>query len=269
MKKSLFPLILLVIILAALGVFLISSAKNSSGNSLTDVITHQLTPTPFPFQEMTIPFLRTKTYHSQLGEKELYEQHGSYTSYLTSFTSDNLRVNALLTEPTGQMPAGGWPAIVFIHGYIPPTQYVTTEKYTDYVDYLARNGFVVLKIDLRGHGQSEGEAGGGYFGSDYIADALHAYSALQNSDFVNPRRVGMWGHSMAGNILLRSAAVKKDIPAIVIWGGAVYTYEDMRKYGISDQSYRPPQFLTEAQNRRWEFCVITILEAGSTNELSY
>ena len=26
----------------------------------------------------------------------------------------------------------------------------------------------------------------------------------------------------------------------------------MRKYGISDQSYRPPQFLTEAQNRRRE-----------------
>lgn len=251
-KKSLFPVILILLILAALGVFLVSSADNSPGKPLTDVITKQLTPTPFPFQDMTIPYLRTKTFHSMLGERELYLQSSNYTSYLTSYTSDGLRINALLTEPSGQMPEGGWPAIVFLHGYIPPTQYVTTEKYTDYVDYLARNGFVVLKIDLRGHGESEGEAGGGYYGSDYISDALHAYSALQNSGFVNPRKVGMWGHSMAGNILLRSAAVKKDIPAIVIWAGAVYTYEDMRKYGISDQSYRPPQFLSEAQNRRRE-----------------
>jgi dipeptidyl aminopeptidase/acylaminoacyl peptidase len=117
---------------------------------------------------------------------------------------------------------------------------------------LARNGFVVLKIDLRGHGQSEGLPGGGYFGSDYVVDTLNAYSALKSSGFVNPKRVGMWGHSMAGNILMRSAVVKQDIPAIVIWAGAVYSYTDQRKYGINDQSYRPPQQLSTQQNRRRE-----------------
>jgi dipeptidyl aminopeptidase/acylaminoacyl peptidase len=147
-------------------------------------------------------------------------------------------------------PEDGWPAIVFIHGYIPPTLYVTTEKYVDYVDYLARNGFVVLKIDLRGHGDSEGDAGGGYYGSDYVIDALNAYAALQTSNFVNKDKIGMWGHSMAGNILLRSAVIKKTIPAIVIWAGAVYSYEDQRKYGINDNSYRPPMpSATQQQNQ--------------------
>lgn len=62
----------------------------------------------------------------------------------------------------------------------------------------------------------------------------------------------MWGHSMAGNILMRSFAAKPEIPAIVIWAGAVYSYEDQRKYGINDNSYRPPTNVTRTQQRRRE-----------------
>ncbi len=129
-------------------------------------------------------------------------------------------------------------------------QYDTLTQYASYVDYLAQRGFVVFKIDLRGHAQSEGEPGGGYYGSDYIVDTLHAYSALQNSGFVNPKRIGLWGHSMAGNVLLRSFVVQQDIPAIVIWAGAVYSYEDWQKYGIEDNSYRPLPSGTPRASRR-------------------
>lgn len=209
-------------------------------------------PTPIPFVEMTVPYLKGREYASTLGEMETYENGSNYTSYLTNYSSDGLKINALITKPTGDMPQGGWPAIVFVHGYIPPTLYATTEKYIDYVDYLARNGFVVLKIDLRGHGTSEGEAGGGYYGSDYVIDALNARAALQAADFVNKEKVGMWGHSMAGNILMRSIAARPEIPAISIWAGAVYTYTDQQKYGIQDNSYRPPTTVTRQQNRRRE-----------------
>src|SRR5690606_8606887 len=105
---------------------------------------------------------------------------------------------------------------------------------------LARNGFVVFKIDLRGHAESEGEAGGGYYGSDYVVDTLNARAALASSDFVNPKKIGHWGHSMAGNVTSRALAAMPEIPAVTIWGGAVYTYSDMQKYGIDDNSYRPP-----------------------------
>ncbi|GIW57415.1 MAG: hypothetical protein KatS3mg083_360 [Candidatus Dojkabacteria bacterium] len=57
---------------------------------------------------------------------------------------------------------------------------------------------------------------------------------------------------MAGNILLRSMAVKPDIPAIVIWAGAVYSYVDMQKYGIQDLSYRPPQNMSLLRSKRNE-----------------
>ncbi|HEX7017297.1 MAG TPA: alpha/beta fold hydrolase [Patescibacteria group bacterium] len=209
-------------------------------------------PAATPFQEMTIPYLRSRTYQSSLGEMELLSQNGTYRSYLSSYTSDGLRINGLLTVPTGEQPVAGWPAIVFIHGYIPPTQYRTTEKYVEYVNYLARNGFVVFKIDLRGHGASEGEPGGAYYSSDYVIDTLNAQAALAGSSFVDDSKIGLWGHSMAGNVTLRSLAAKPDIPAAVIWAGAGFSYEDLQEFGISDNSYRPPSQNTERQRRRRE-----------------
>jgi len=209
-----------------------------------------LTPTPLPFEEITIPYLRQQEYKSTLGDLEKVSENASYTSYLTSYTSNGLKINGLLTIPKGPPPEGGFPAIVFVHGYIAPSIYRTLERYVDHVDYLARNGFVVFKIDLRGHGSSEGSPGGGYFGSDYVTDALNARAALGASDFVDPKAIGFWGHSMAGNILMRSFAAKPDIPAVVIWAGAVYSYVDRDKYGINDNSYRPPGMSSGLQNRR-------------------
>jgi dipeptidyl aminopeptidase/acylaminoacyl peptidase len=207
---------------------------------------------PEPFTDLTIPSLRSRQYQSDLKELALEEDHLTYTSYLTSYTSDGLKINGLITVPKGDQPEGGWPAIVFVHGYIPPTQYQTTQKYLDYVDYLARSGFVVFKIDLRGHGESEGDPGGAYYSSDYVIDTLNAYAALQKADFVNPQAIGLWGHSMAGNVVLRAAVVQKTIPATVIWAGAGYSYEDLQKYRLNDQSYRPATQSAQRQRRRDE-----------------
>jgi uncharacterized protein len=204
-------------------------------------------PTPFPFSEMTIPHIRNKQFESGLERLEKVSENTNYTSYTTSYISEGLKVNGLLTVPK----TGGYkyPAIVFIHGYIPPASYRTTQNYATYVDYLARNGFAVFKIDLRGHDRSEGEPGGAYFSADYIEDTLNAYSALQKTDFVDPERIGLWGHSMGGNVVFRSF-VAKNIPAAAIWAGAVYTYEDMQEFSIQDGSYRPPDPNSERARKR-------------------
>ena len=214
-------------------------------------------PTPFPFQELTIPNLRQRKYQSKLGELQKNYENQSYTAYLTNYDSDGFKVNALLTIPNGSVPripteSGevGWPAVIFIHGYIPPTQYNSVQNYYDYVDYLGRNGFVIFKIDLRGNGNSEGEPGGAYYSADYIVDTLNAYSALQNYPLVDKDKIGLWGHSMAGNVVMRSLAVKPEIPAVVIWAGAVYSYVDMQEFGINDSSYQPPSNSTERSRRR-------------------
>lgn len=207
----------------------------------------------FPFKELTIPYLRERKYEREMSDLAFQNDNGRYASYLTSYKSDGLNINALLTKPLGDMPQGGWPAIVFVHGYIPPSTYQTSgQSYSDYVDYLARNGFIVFKIDLRGHGSSEGEASGAYYSGDYVIDVLNARAALRNLDFVNPEKVGLWGHSMAGNVTFRSFVASDDIPALVIWAGAVYTYDDWQEFGLNDNSYRPPMDDSERQRKRDE-----------------
>lgn len=207
--------------------------------------------TPFPFEDLTIPYLQNRKYESRLNELKKHEDKNSYTSYLTSYNSEGLNINGLLTIPKDNN-INKFPAIVFVHGYIPPSLYKTTERYKDYVDYLASNGFVVFKIDLRGHGSSGGEAGGAYYSSDYVIDTLNAYSALENTDFVDKDKIYLWGHSMAGNVVFRSLVVKKSIPKVVIWAGAGYTYNDLLEYKLNDQSYRPPEDNTNRQKKRKE-----------------
>ena len=215
-----------------------SNSKISSKSSETEFTTNQnLVQDTVPFEELTIPYLRKYYYESQLGELDQISQNSKYTSYLTNYVSDDFKIDGLLTIPDGEQPSDGWPAIIFIHGYIPPDQYKTLSKYVEYVDYLARSGFVVFKIDLRGHGESEGDAHGAYYSSDYIRDVMKAQTALQQTDFVNPSKIGLWGHSMAGNIVSRTMAARPEITTGVIWAGAVYTYQDMKDYAINDSSY--------------------------------
>ena len=244
----------LAIVILLVAFYVLSGSTSKENNLVSSVFQPKtsVTPTPFPFQEMTIPYLRQREYQSSIANLQQVSASSNYTSYLTSYESDGLKINAQLTKPEGEMPEGGWPAIIFVHGYIPPVNYQTLSSYSSYVDYLASNGFVVFKIDLRGHGNSEGEPGGSYYSADYINDVLNARAALQVSDFVNSSKIGLWGHSMAGNVLLRSLAASPDIPAIVIWAGAVYTYDDLQEFGIDDNSYRPPPSNTERQRKRQE-----------------
>lgn len=235
-------------------ILVIDSGNHGSTNTTSPLYPNQQRPTketlnieelrpsssPVPFQELTIPYLQSRAYQSQLGKLEPVQDRDAYTGYLTQYDSDGLRVNGLITIPKGETPDQGYPAVVFVHGYIPPDEYRTLSKYEAYVDYLARRGMVVFKIDLRGHGDSEGEPGGAYYSSDYVIDTLNAYSALSETDFVNPAKIGLWGHSMAGNVVLRAVAAQPDISRAVLWAGAVYTYSDMRQFSISDSSYQPP-----------------------------
>lgn len=241
--------VLFLFLILVLGVYLYRSRDMSGINTAQNEQQVVASRAPEPFEQLTIPYLRSRSYTSQLGELEKYRDSANYTSYLTSYDSDNLNINGLLTIPKGDGPH---PAIVFVHGYIAPSVYQTTEKYGDYVDYLARNGYVVFKIDLRGHGESDGEATGAYYSGDYVVDTLNAYEALENAEFVDSNRIGLWGHSMGGNVVFRSLVAKTDIPAAVIWAGAGYTYTDLLTYRISDNSYRPPQTSTNLSNRRSE-----------------
>ncbi|OGN73016.1 MAG: hypothetical protein A2X25_10725 [Chloroflexi bacterium GWB2_49_20] len=148
----------------------------------------------------------------------------NYNRYIISYLSEGLKINALMTIPYGEQPSTGWPVIVFNHGFIPPTQYRTTERYVNYVDRLARADYIVFRSDYRGHDQSEGEARGAYGYPDYVIDVLNGLQSIKSFPGADPNRIGMWGHSMGGYITLRAMVIRKDIKAGVIWAGVVGSY---------------------------------------------
>lgn len=230
--------------------FLSSSTTDTRGTTMEKIDDILEETKAIKKSPINIDYLRGLEYPgSEIKIEEELASGSNYKRYRASYMSDGYKIFGLLTVPNTQAPEGGYPAIVFNHGYIPPTQYVTTEKYIAYVDTLARNEFVVFKIDMRGHGNSEGTASGSYFSPVYMTDALNALASLQKYPDVNPSRIGMWGHSMSGNLTLRAMLVSDEVKAGVIWGGAVYSYEDFAKYRISDNSYRgrPPQDQTDTR----------------------
>lgn len=183
------------------------------------------TPTPHPMQ---IEALRTGSYPgSDIVIEEELEPGANYRRYYAHYLSEGLKIYALLTVPNGAMPEGGFPAIVFNHGYIPPAEYRTTERYVAYVDRLARSGYIVFRIDYRGHDRSEGSPSSAYSSPGYTVDVLNAVSALQRFSQANRDKIGMWGHSMGGFLTLRAMVVSDAVKAGVIWAGVVAPYTDM------------------------------------------
>jgi dipeptidyl aminopeptidase/acylaminoacyl peptidase len=183
-----------------------------------DVLMHPLQITQmrkidYPGSEITI-------------EKTLNNGNG-FKRYIAYYVSEDLKINGLLAIPEGEKPEGGWPAIVFNHGYIRPESYRREEKYIAYIAGFASKGYVVYMPDYRGHQDSEGSPLGAYYSPAYTTDSLNAFYSLSQFPDVNPDKIGMWGHSMGGHITLRSMVITSDVKVGVIWAGVVASYEDM------------------------------------------
>jgi uncharacterized protein len=230
MQRKLLSLIVLAgVIVFGFLLFRNSAVKDKltdiSETNIEDSLQGEANPEP---HSLTIQSLREGDYPgSDLVVEQELTPGSNYSRYIVSYRTEGLKNFALLTIPNGEVPSGGWPAIVFNHGFIPPAEYRTTERYIAYTDAFSSNGYVLLRPDYRGHGNSEGEAVGGYGSNAYTIDVLNALSSLKKHPSVNPEKIGMWGHSMGGHITLRSMVVSKDIKAGVIWAGVVANYPDL------------------------------------------
>jgi len=206
------------------------TATTTSIPTETPLPTETATPsaTATPTHPLMIEVMRQQAYPgSELTFEQTLAPGANYDRYIVSYISEGNKIFGLFTVPWYEPPPTGWPVIIFNHGYIPPDEYGTTTRYVDYVDALARSGYIVLSSDYRGHGNSEGEATGGYSSPDYTTDVLNALAAAKLYEDADPERIGMWGHSMGGFITLQAMVVSEEIDAGVIWGGVVVSYEDL------------------------------------------
>ncbi len=205
-----------------------TTSATATARSVTATSTPSPTITSTLLHPLSIEAMRQRDYPgSEIVVEETLEPGANYDRYIVSYLSDGNKIYALMTLPRGERPATGWPVIIFNHGYIPPQAYQTTEEYQPHIDTYARHEYIVLRPDYRGHGNSEGEARGAYGYPDYTVDVLNALASIQRFPEADANRVGMWGHSMGGQITLRAMVVADDIRAGVIWAGVVGSYPDL------------------------------------------
>ena len=216
----------------------ISVTQSAGSTHISQVIasTATFTKTPGPRAEptssalpatgvsdpLTIAAMRAKIYpgSNPVIERTLPAGNG-FNRYIVSYQSDGLKLFGLLTIPLGTKPTRGWPVILLNHGYIPPNEYSTDQSYARIINPLAKAGYIVFKPDYRGHGSSEGTPYQVYVSPDYVTDSMNALASIKNYPDANPEKIGVWGHSMGGDITLHELVISKDIKAAVIMAGVV------------------------------------------------
>ncbi|MFP4364615.1 MAG: alpha/beta hydrolase family protein [Spirochaetia bacterium] len=169
--------------------------------------------------ELSIPSLVERTYSSTIQIEEETESVSGVNSYIASYQSEDSRIYSLFSVPEGPVPEEGFPVVIVAHGFIPPRQYSTVSSYRRIADIFSQNGYAVLKPDYRAHGNSQGETGSIYAFIHYAVDTMNLIAGLDTLENVNTDEVFIWGHSMGGDIALRTAVVmQEEIQAITLWG---------------------------------------------------
>ncbi len=114
-----------------------------------------------------------------------------------------------LVLPPGKGP---FPAALYLVGGGPwgrnPSLFATAES-------MAQRGIAVLIYDKRGIGQSTGDFKSSHT-PEFQQDALAGWDFLRKQPQVNPRKVGIIGHSEGAVIAMRGAAENPDIAFVVL-----------------------------------------------------
>ena len=120
-------------------------------------------------------------------------------------TYDDVELAANLYLPAA---GEGWAdGIIVCHGFGS-----CKESYVDFGERASGMGFAVLAMDLRGHGESQGEMDGNLF-NDVAAALLY----LQSRPEVNPTSISIRGASMGGWLAIHTAAHLIDITSVVAY----------------------------------------------------
>jgi pimeloyl-ACP methyl ester carboxylesterase len=143
-----------------------------------------------------------------------------YTAEDVTFINDKFNINlaGTLTIPSGQGP---FPAVVLITGSGAQNrdeELMAHKPFLVIADYLSRNGIAVLRYDDRGVGKSQGN----YVtatSDDFATDALAAFNFLKSIDKIDPKAIGLMGHSEGGIIAPILGSSNKDIAFIISLAG--------------------------------------------------
>ena len=139
---------------------------------------------------------------------------------------DNIKISGTLTLPRG---GGKYPAVLLITGSGSQDRNETVSGHRPFLvmsDYLTRNGIAVLRVDDRG-------VGGTDIGSlsatseNYAEDVLAGVNFLRQRKEIDPKMIGLIGHSEGGMIAPIVATRTNDVSFIVLLAGLGQRGEDV------------------------------------------
>ena len=197
------------------GFFLCPAPTLTATATATPVPPPTTTPPPTASEPIFIESLRRKP--SGAGDIQItgvWADMPTFTRSTLRYTSEGQRVTGYINIPKG---AGPFPVIVMNHGYFLQERYTTGLGTLREADYLAERGYVVAVSDFRSYaGSDKGQDGGGHFGVDWVYDSMNLMDAVKRLPQVDPKRLGVWGHSTGGLNALQATVSRQDIRATVV-----------------------------------------------------
>lgn len=154
-----------------------------------------------------------------------------------------VKLAGTLTLPSGE---GHFPAALLITGSGPQDRDESLLGHRPFLvlaDYLTRSGIAVLRVDDRGVGESTGnfEAATSI---DFASDAEAGIAYLKTRKEIDPKKIGLVGHSEGGMIAPIVANRSSDVAFIVMMAGIGVNGEELlvsqmrlisKSQGISDE----------------------------------
>jgi uncharacterized protein len=131
-----------------------------------------------------------------------------------------------LTLPSEQ---DSFPAVLLITGSGPQDRNEAIAGHRPFLvlaDYLTRQGIAVLRVDDRGVGRSTGDFSPAT-SEDFASDVLAGIEYLKTRREINPKKIGLIGHSEGGIIAPMVAVKSPDVAFIVLMAGAGLTGEEI------------------------------------------
>lgn len=170
-----------------------------------------------------------------------------------------------LTRPDG---AGPFPAVVLITGSGPQNRdeaLLGHKPFLVLADYLTRRGIAVLRYDDRGIAKSTGDFAAAT-SEDFATDALAAWQALRARPDIDPRRIGLVGHSEGGLIAPMLAARTPGIAFVVMLAGPGVTGEQimLRQAVLIMKAAGAPEEAI-ASNTKLQTQIFTVLREETSN----
>ncbi len=117
------------------------------------------------------------------------------------------------------------PVIVICHGFV-GNRIGADRLFVKTARALSKQGYMVLRFDYAGCGESEGDYGAEGFGS-MIEQTRLALDYVYDIDGIDPERITLLGHSLGGAVSILTAGKDKRVSNLVLWASVAHPLSDI------------------------------------------